>query len=218
MHAYSKLYLDSAMNTLGYMLEYAVYDVKISPRDAFDRFMISGIASRYEKGDSTYTVGRSGVEIMEEAMLQTDKGWVFIEKQLRPDRTPEFWAGWALAYVQWELGCTFKDILEVFPIEKVIEAYHTYHEMDVKQFRDYVIEKMLSSRKVSRLKERREEMGMSQSQLARKADIPVRTIQQYEQKQKNINHARITYLTVLARVLRCNEADIMEYDFSGIEP
>jgi transcriptional regulator with XRE-family HTH domain len=77
---------------------------------------------------------------------------------------------------------------------------------------------MLSSRKVSRLKERREEMGMSQSQLARKADIPVRTIQQYEQKQKNINHARITYLTVLARVLRCNEADIMEYDFSGIEP
>ena len=202
------------MNTLGYMLEYAVYDVKISPRDAFDRFMISGIATRFEKGDSTYTVGRSGVEIMEEAMIHTDKGWVFIAKQFRPDRTPEFWAGWALAYVQWSLGCTFKEILEVIPIEKVIEAYHPYHEMDIRQFRDYVVEKMLSYRTITRLKERREEMGMSQSQLARKTDIPVRTIQQYEQRQKNINHAKITYLVALARALRCKETDLTEYDFS----
>ena len=214
MNAYSKLYLDSAMNTLGYMLEYAVYDAGLTPEDAFDRFMMSGIAERYEKGDSTYVVGRSGVEIMEEAIVHTDKGWVFIEKQFRTERTPEFWAGWALAYVQWELGCTFRDILEAFPIKKVIEAYYPYHEMDISQFRDYVAEKMLSSRKMSRLKERREELGLSQSQLARKTEIPVRTIQQYEQRQKNINHAKIAYLTAFAKALMCKETDLTEFEFS----
>ena len=148
MHAYSELYLEGAMNTLGFMLEYAVHDVGLTARDAFDRFISSGIASCFEKGNSTYTVGRSGAEIIEEAIMNTDKSWVFVEPQFRPDRTSEFWAGWALAYVQWELGCTFREILDVIPIEKVIEAYNPYHEMDVKQFSDYVVERMISNRRI----------------------------------------------------------------------
>ena len=40
--------------------------------------------------------------------------------------------------------------------------------------------------------------------------IPLRTIQQYEQRQKNINKAQAEYLVALARVLCCEVEDLME--------
>ena len=39
---------------------------------------------------------------------------------------------------------------------------------------------------------------MSQKELANKTEIPLRTIQQYEQKQKNINKAQAEYLIRLS--------------------
>lgn len=49
-----------------------------------------------------------------------------------------------------------------------------------------------------------------QRELAEKADVPLRTIQQYEQKQKNINHARVDYVIRLAQALYCRPDDLME--------
>ena len=51
---------------------------------------------------------------------------------------------------------------------------------------------------------------MSQRELADLSSIPVRTIQQYEQRQKNINKAQAEYLVALAKVLYCEVEDLME--------
>ena len=40
--------------------------------------------------------------------------------------------------------------------------------------------------------------------------MPVRTIQQYEQRQKNINKAQAEYLIMLSDVLCCEVIDLME--------
>lgn len=45
-----------------------------------------------------------------------------------------------------------------------------------------------------------------------KADVPLRTIQQYEQKQKNINHARADYVIRLAKALYCRPEDLLEVE------
>ena len=45
---------------------------------------------------------------------------------------------------------------------------------------------------------------LSQSQLAKACGIPVRTIQQYEQRQKDLSKARAEYLISLARALNCD--------------
>ena len=42
------------------------------------------------------------------------------------------------------------------------------------------------------------------------ADIPLKTIQQYEQRQKNINKARAEYVIRLSRVLQCEPEDLLE--------
>ena len=61
------------------------------------------------------------------------------------------------------------------------------------------------------LQARRLAAGLSQSQLARAAGVPVRTLQQYEQRQKNINHARADYVAALARALGCSAIDLFEH-------
>lgn len=40
--------------------------------------------------------------------------------------------------------------------------------------------------------------------------IPVHTLQQYEQRQKNINKASAEYLVMLAKVLCCTVEDLVE--------
>ena len=65
-------------------------------------------------------------------------------------------------------------------------------------------------RQLSRLQAYRRRIGISQRELAERAEVPLRTIQQYEQKQKNINHARADYVLRIAKVLYCRPDDLME--------
>ena len=53
--------------------------------------------------------------------------------------------------------------------------------------------------------------GLSQKELANMTSIPIRTIQQYEQKQKNINNAQANYVLSLAQALSCSPKDILEF-------
>ena len=65
---------------------------------------------------------------------------------------------------------------------------------------------------MSRLQEYRRRIGLSQRELSERADVPLRTIQQYEQKQKNINHARADYVIRLAKALYCRPEDLLEVE------
>ena len=51
---------------------------------------------------------------------------------------------------------------------------------------------------------------ISQSELAVKSEAPVRTIQQYEQRKKDINKAQAVTLLRLARSLNCKVEDLIE--------
>ena len=87
--------------------------------------------------------------------------------------------------------------------------YRKYHEMDVMHF-VVALDEMRQERQVARLQEYRKRICLSQREFAEKADVPLRTIQQYEQKQKNINHARVDYVIRLAQALYCRPDDQME--------
>ncbi|MBP1567843.1 MAG: helix-turn-helix transcriptional regulator, partial [Oscillospiraceae bacterium] len=56
----------------------------------------------------------------------------------------------------------------------------------------------------------RRESGLSQSQLAAESGISVRTIQNYEQRVKDINKAQADNLMMIAYVLNCSMEDLME--------
>ena len=63
---------------------------------------------------------------------------------------------------------------------------------------------------MSKLKKKRMEAGLSQSQLAEKAGINVRVLQHYEQGSKKFDHARIDKILNVCITLNCKLQDIIE--------
>lgn len=60
------------------------------------------------------------------------------------------------------------------------------------------------------LKEKRQAAGLSQSMLAEKTGMSVRTLQHYEQGAKDFDHARIDTILRVCLVLNCKLEDIIE--------
>lgn len=210
IHAYPKIYLEKARANLGRMLDFAAYDLNYDPSIFFDLFITSGLAERFEKGDFTLTVGMSGVELAHRVLELTKHSINDPDPTYTFDRSREYWAGWALAYYQWETSLSFLEILESVPLDDIIRMYSPYHEMDIRQFCDHMNQLYRSANPETKLKILRQKAGLTQSELADLSGVPLRTIQQYEQRQKNINKAQAEYLISLSTVLHCNIEDLIE--------
>lgn len=207
IHAYDKNYLLKAQNNLASMLDFAVYDLEEDLSLFYQKFLQSKFCSQFERGESTIIVGKSGVELALDVM-----GDESLTSKYRPaaNRTPEYWCGWALAYFQWYTNLSFKELNNYIPISEVLAMYSPYHEMDISQFCDKMIELYNKRKKDTNLKAIRLDAGLSQSELAEISDISVRTIQQYEQNQKNINAAKAETVVKLAKALNCTVEALME--------
>lgn len=92
----------------------------------------------------------------------------------------------------------------------ILRLYTPYHEMDVRQFCDKMNELYRRANPGTKLKFQRKSAGLSQRELAERSGVPLRTIQQYEQRQKSINRAQAEYLVMLAKVLCCDVEALLE--------
>lgn len=210
IHAYDSVYLDKARTALGRMLDFAVYDLRYDLEDFFSLFIASGAARRFERGDFTLIVGMSGVELAYKVLELSGKEQKRIKPQYTADRSEEYWVGWALAYYQWETALSFEEIVRCVPVKDIQRLYSPYHEMDIRQFRDKMTELIRVAKPETNLKLLRQKAGLRQWELAEQSGVPVRTIQQYEQRRKNINKAQAEYLVMLSKALCCTVEDLME--------
>lgn len=208
--AYDKVYLDCAKRVLGRMLDFAVYDLQYSIEDFFSLFIKSGVAERFGKGDFAILAGKSGVEVAYEVLEKMQIDVERFSPRYAADRSEEYWTGWALAHYQWETALSFEEIEKFIPIHYVKALYSPYHEMDIRQFIEKMNELYRVANPDTNLKRKRRQVGLSQSELAELSGIPVRTIQQYEQRQKNINKAQVEYLFKLSNALGCEVECLIE--------
>ena len=206
IHAYDKVYLEKARTALGRMLDFAVYDLHLDLTEFWKQFLDSDACKRFEQGDSSLLAGMSGIEMAYAVIGDSSER---IQPKLSMDRSEEYWLGWALAYYQWNTGISFREIFDAEDITKIKALYYPYHEMDIRHFCDLLDERYLSNR-TTKLKQYRQRAGLSQSQLAEESGVPLRTIQQYEQRQKNINMARAEYVIKLAKALYCKPEELLE--------
>ena len=189
------------------MLDFAVYDLKKDLAVFYKKFLESKISVQFERGESSVIAGKSGVELALEVLENYS-----LAKKYKPaaNRSPEYWTGWALAYFQWQTNLSFKQIDSLIPITEVRAMYAPYHEMDISQFCDKMTELYKARKPACNLKTRRLAAGLSQSELAVASGVPLRTIQQYEQKQKDINAAKAESVISLTKALDCSAEDLME--------
>ena len=209
--AYDETYVEKGRTALGRMLDYAVYDLRYEMESFYGLFLSSGIAGRFGRGDDTLLVGMSGVELAWTVLEVSGAESERVKPRFAVSRSPEYWTGWALAWYQWNTSLSFEMINRAVPVLSVRELYEPYHEMDILQFRDRMDELYLAALPQTSLKRLRRYAGLSQRQLAEYSGIPVRTIQQYEQRQKDINKAQAEYLVRLSRTLCCEVEELMEW-------
>ena len=208
--AYDKLYLEKARVALGRMLDFAVYELKYDVTIFFDTFLASGVAKKFERGDAGVVVGRSGVELTYEVLERVGSMETRMKAYYSAWKSPEYWAGWALAYYQWKTALSFAEIVRYVPIIRIVALYEPYHEMDIRQFVDKMNELYHEAKGDTNLKILRKRAGYTQKELALLTGIPVRTLQQYEQRQKSINKASVEYMYAISKVLGCEIRELME--------
>ena len=207
MHAYDENLLYKAQITLANMLDTAVHTYGYELEDFYFLFLKSDYSKRFEIGESSVVAGMSGREIAY-YVISENEDIEMKESSYCVERSVEYWIGWSLSFYQWYSGKRFKEINEAADMNMLTGMYSAFHEMDIMHFVETMDEKMKEQKSLM-FKRLRAYAGLSQKELAEKTGIPLRTIQQYEQGQKDLSHARADSVLTLARALYCEVSDLI---------
>lgn len=210
MHAYPYDYTNMAQRIMGDMLDYAVntYDMDIDK--FFGMFIVSDISKQFQAGNPTYVAGKTGCELFKEVIAASGLKMDDKEDVMYLDKTAEYWSGWSLAYYQWYTGRTFAKIWNAVKLKDMVDMYPVYHEMDIQHFIDRMNELWDSYYVDTNLKRIRMLSGYSQRELSELSGVPLRQIQLFEQRQRNINNTRAENVFRLAKILNCKCEDLIE--------
>lgn len=210
IRAYQEIYLSNAQSALGDAFDYAVNTCNIAGQDFAKLFIASSVSKRMENGEPAFLSGKSGIEIVIEVLAETMGKDLHAEPHEHFGRSKEYWCGWAVAYYQWYSGRKYSDIFKVVPFEDLQQMYYTLHEADITKFVDIIDARMREYFPETNLKRIRAAYGCTQAELSKRSGVSLRSIQMYEQRNKDINKASADTLYRIAKVLGCTMEDLIE--------
>jgi len=210
IHAYQEIHVNKVKVMLGTAFDYAINSCNISGDNFIKMFVVSNICKKIENGEPAVISGKSGIEVVGEIVFDAMKKELQVKTKENFCRSVDYWIGWAIAYYQWYSNCNFSDIFKVVSYEELEKMYYPLHEADITKFVDIVDEKIREFFVETRLKRIRTAYGCSQSELAKMSGVSLRSIQMYEQRNKDINKASAITLYRMAKVLGCTIEDLIE--------
>ena len=115
-----------------------------------------------------------------------------------------------MCYYQWWSSKKYADVFKAVSYEEILELYATLHEAGVEKFASVLDEKVRAAYPETNLKRIRTAYGCSQRELSEMSGVNLRSIQMYEQRNKDINKAQSDSLYYLAKALGCKMEDLLE--------
>ncbi len=197
-------------STIADAFVYAIEDCNINPNSFLDMISASRIIKRIENGELSIIQGISGVELAMEIINDTTVKENDIVPLSHYDRSENYWIGYAYAHYQWCTSRSFENIFAAIPYDEMLRLYPTLHEADISKFVDIAEEKIHRYYSDTTLKLFRLRRGYSQSELSKLSGVSLRSIQMYEQRNKDINKAAGETLFRLSRQLGCTIEDLLE--------
>jgi len=210
MRAYSETYLSNAMTSLGDMFDFAVNHRDVPCETAWQTFANSPLATEFGRGNPKFVTGLSGYELFFRVFSVTNTSVLTEDTGELLSKSPEYWCGYILAYYQWAYNTTFKAIQEKLSFEKLLSLYPILHEVDESKAAELLHERLIPKSTPTQLSTIRKARDLSQSELATLSSVALRSIQMYEQRDKDINKAQAETLRALARALSCSIEDLLE--------
>lgn len=209
-HAYREIYLSNARSALGDAFDYAINTCGISGKDFVKLFITSSVSKRMENGEPSFLAGKSGIEIAAEVVSETMGKKLDIAPEEHFRRSEEYWIGWVVAYYQWYSSRRYSDIFKVLTYEDLQKMYYTLHEADITKFVEIADERIKEFFADTNLKRIRMSYGCTQAELAERSGVSLRSIQTYEQRNKDINKASVETVYRISKVLGCTMEDLIE--------
>ena len=163
-----------------------------------------------ENGEPDYLAGKSGIELAVDVLSETTEKAPKAASSEHFCRSREYWIGWATAYYQWWSGRKYSEIFKAVSFEELQELYTTLHEADISKFVDIMDARLREVFSDTNLKRIRLNYGCTQAELAKRSGVSLRSIQMYEQRNKDINKASAETLLYLSKVLGCTMEDLIE--------
>lgn len=210
MNAYREMYLNRVTGNMASMFDFAINDFGIPGEDFAHMFAGSQTARRIEAGEPQYLIGMCGEEIALRVIEETTGITPEAEAGERLDRTPDYWCGCVIGYYQWTRGISFKGVFKVASYSEIGAMYPVLHEADISKFANVMDGRRELKRKETNLRRIREAYGCSQRKLAELSGVSLRSIQMYEQRNKDINKGQLRAIISLARVLGCRAEELLE--------
>ena len=210
IHSYQEIYLNKAQSVLGEAFDFAVNTCGISGEEFVGQFTVSSVSKRMENGEPLYLAGKSGIELASDVVAETTGKELDAEGKEDFSRSSEYWIGWAVAYYQWWSGRKYSTIFNAFRFEELQKMYYTLHEADISKFVDIADARIKENFPDTNLKRIRTAYGCTQAELAKRSGVSLRSIQMYEQRNKDINKANADTLYRIAKVLGCAMEDLIE--------
>lgn len=222
-HAYSEMYLEDAMRTLGEAVDFALCDQGLNPAELTAILSNALEMKQFERGMPRVVCGMAGDELARDIIAHAGLTPVECRETYPFDRSPQYWAGWVLAYTQWMSNMGFNKLLDVAPLDWIIGSHHPLHEASEDKFTQIVIDKWNNAQADKKgLRAARKAAGLTQKQLAAQSGVKLRAIQLYEQNQLDLRRASVSSALALAKTLDCTIGDLvwqpiaLEYDSRAI--
>lgn len=207
---YPEAQLNRFMDKMGDAFDYVINDCKIDGAEFVKMFVASIVCKRIENGEASYISGKSGLEIAIECVYEIIGKALSVEPSEKFNRGAQYWCGWAVCYYQWWSSRKYADIFKAVSYEDMLGLYPTLREASVEKIASVIDEKVRAFYPETNLKRIRTAYGCSQRELAEMSGVSLRSIQMYEQRNKDINKAQSESLYRLAKALGCTMEDLLE--------
>lgn len=132
MHAYIEPYLKDVMRNLGVMSHFCINEYGMSPETFSTLFANSHVAEQIALGNPRFLTGMSGKEMADLLMESSVEKKPDVVSSNLYHISPEYWAGWVMAYYQWYTAKSFSQMYaDGQTYDKVLMMYNPLHEADL---------------------------------------------------------------------------------------
>ena len=139
--SYEQMYLSDVQKNLGFLFQFCLCNLGKSPQELQQDFLSSIIPTQIEFGNPDFLSGKSGLELAFFLYQDIEQE---IKEALQEPYYPqaEYWAGFVVAYAQWELQIPFSILFSKYPLERIMANYHLMHEADISKMVDLIQSEM----------------------------------------------------------------------------
>lgn len=215
MHPYPEDRLDDFMSTLGKAFDFADEHLPGGLESFYELFVNSALARSFDGPDANPRVSGSGIELVLavcEGETSTGLDMMLMNERRTSKENQERarWCGRMLAYHQWDTGTTFRSIAMYLGIKELFGLFEAYRVASPRVVSLQILETLAAKDAPTQLRRYRAEAGLTQAALSEASGVSLRSIQQYEQRKKDINRAQAKSVWGLAQALGCKMEDLLE--------